>query len=145
MPAVSELRQCGSIQLGQVGSSSATARSYSTVIASSRPAALSGSTSTAGHTSASRVAPNIWALLLTSWAILAAWPRSSSRSPAGCQRLQPLGRVAQERTGELDDEGVVLQGLPHPVDHRPVKAGSAGPRAIGADRFGWLTRCGPAC
>ena len=58
MPAVSELRQCGSIQLGRVRSSSATARSYSTVIASSRPAALSGSTSTAAHTSASRVAPN---------------------------------------------------------------------------------------
>ena len=47
MPAVSELRQWESIQLGQVGSSSATARSHSTVIASSRPAALSGSNSTA--------------------------------------------------------------------------------------------------
>lgn len=144
MPAVSELRQCGSIHLGQVGSSSATARSYSTVIASSRPAALSGSHL---HRSAQVGQPGRTEHLGAALDVvgdLGGLGQVVVEEPS-CQRLQPLGRVAQERTGELDDEGVVLQGVPHPVDQRPVKAGSAGPRAVGADRLGWLTRCGPAC
>jgi hypothetical protein len=105
MPAVSELRQCGSIQLGQ-GSSSATARSYSTVIASSRPAALSGSSSTATHTSASRVSHRTSGAALDVVGDLGGLDQVVVEEPS-CQRLEPLGRVAQERTGELDDEGVV--------------------------------------
>jgi hypothetical protein len=62
---LSELRQCRSTQLSQMG---AQLGDCSVVLHGhrlSRPAALSGSTSSAAHTSASRVAPNIWALPLT--------------------------------------------------------------------------------
>lgn len=134
MPAVSELRQCGSIQLGQVGSSSATARSYSTVIASSRPAALSGSTFTAAHTSASRVAPNIWALLLTSWAILAAWTRSSSRSPAAsaCSRWG-VSRRNEPASSTTRESSCRASRIPSTIDRSrqgPPGLGPSGPTAL---------------
>lgn len=88
-------------------------------------AALGRTGGPAGPAGASRVAPNISGAALGVVGDLGGVDQVVVEERS-CQRLQPLGRVAQGRTGELNDEGILLQGLPHPIDYRPVEVESRG-------------------